>query len=168
MNIAGLCQTVIVTVNSEASLQEAALLMREKHVGALVITDDAEPPRVVGVVTDRDLAIEVLARQLDTAGTRIGELASDSLVSVPGTASILEAVAAMDEDGVRRLLVTAEDGRVVGFVSADDLIDGISAELEGLARALRSGIDREAAERAAIAEPEPAPVFLPLGTPGFH
>ena len=60
MDIATVCQRQVVTINAGASLREAALLMRERHVGALVVTDSAQTPRALGVVTDRDLAIEAL------------------------------------------------------------------------------------------------------------
>lgn len=167
MDIATLCQRQVVTVNSEASLREAAVLMREHHIGALVVTDSAETPRVLGVVTDRDLAVEVLARELDAAAVRVGQLASESVVAIAGTAGLQDAVDAMAHNGVRRLLVTDDDDGVIGFVSADDVVEAIAVELTGLAAALRSGIVRESAERAAIAPPQPRPVFLPQGMPGM-
>ncbi|MDP3759272.1 MAG: CBS domain-containing protein [Ramlibacter sp.] len=161
MNIAGLCQRVIVTIGAQASMHEAAVLMRDEHVGSLVVTDTGNASRVVGVLTDRDLAIEFLAREAgNEEDIRVGELASGALVAVPGTASILEAVAAMDDCGVRRLLVTGDEGRIVGIVSAEDLLDTIAAELDGLARALRSGIDRETAEVDADRLAGYPPMFL--------
>lgn len=166
MNIASLSQREIVTVNADASLSAAAALMREHHVGALVVIDAAEPPVALGVVTDRDLAIEVLANNFSPSGLRIGQIASGALVAVPGTATVQEAVATMEKGGVRRLLVTDGDGSVTGFVSADDLVEAMAAELGGLARALRSGIARESAERPAVVPPRP--VFLPQGTPGMQ
>jgi CBS domain-containing protein len=57
MDIASICQRRIVTIEADATLREAAILMRERHVGALVVTDSTDAPRVLGVVTDRDLAI---------------------------------------------------------------------------------------------------------------
>lgn len=168
MDIATVCQRQIVTINAGASLREAALLMRERHVGALVVTDSAQTPRALGVVTDRDLAIEALARELDASTVRIGDVVSGSLVGVAGTATVQEAVNAMEQHGVRRLLVTDDDDGVIGFVSSDDLVEAIAVELTGLAAALRSGIARESAERAAIAPPQPRPVFLPQGMPGMH
>jgi CBS domain-containing protein len=169
MNIAAICQRDIVTVDADASLRDAATAMRERHVGAVVVTDAAAPSRVAGVVTDRDLAIEVLARDLDASSIRIGQLVRRAPVSVPGSGSLREAVAAMEQAGVRRLLVTGDDGRVIGFVSADDLIEAMAAEVAGLARALRSGLVRENAERPpttqSVADDE---VFLPLGMLGMH
>jgi predicted transcriptional regulator len=171
MKIRDICRHEIVTIDEGASLQEAANLMRARHVGALVVTTSAggegAPTRVAGVVTDRDLVIEVLARNLKGADVRVRGLASDKLVAVPGEAGVAEAVAEMGRAGVRRLLVTAEEGQVVGLVSTDDLLEALAGELSALAAALRSGIARESAERPAIASPSPRPVFLPLGTPGM-
>ena len=166
MNIASICQCRVITIEADASLKEAATCMRENHVGALVVVDAVEAGRVAGVVTDRDLAIEVLAADLDAGRIQIGQLVNGSLVSVAGSASIRDAIAAMEEGGVRRLLVTDDEGRVIGFLSADDLLDAVASELSGLANALRSGIARENAERGPL--PPSEPVFLPLGMPGMH
>lgn len=168
MNIARICKREIVTIDQNASLREAAALMRSQHVGALVVTAEQAPGRrAVGVVTDRDLAIDVLARELEPSSVKIGQLAHGKLAAVPARAGIGDAVAVMQQAGVRRLLVTGQDGEIAGFVSSDDLLDALATELGGLAQALRSGIARESAERQAIARPVPQPVFLPAGTPGM-
>lgn len=168
MKIANFCYREFVTIHANELLRSAAALMREQRIGVLVVIDSADPPHVLGVVTDRDLAIELLARNLNVTTTRIGEIASNSLVAVAATASVYEAVSAMEKGGVRRLLVTEEDGSVVGFVSADDLIAAIASELGSLASALRNGITRESAERAALSTPQTRPVLLPRGTPGVR
>ncbi len=168
MDIATLCKRQVVIVDSEAALRDAAVLMREHHVGALVVTDSAEVPRVLGVVTDRDLAIEALTGELDPAAVPVGQLASDALVAVAGTASLQEAVDAMEQNGVRRLLVTDDDDGVIGFISADDVVEAIAVELAGLASALRSGIARESAGQASVESAGPRPVFLPQGMPGMR
>ena len=166
MNVSGICQRVIVTISGTASLKEAAISMRENHVGALVVTDDKQPANVVGVVTDRDLVIEALTRDRDIASVRVGEFASAKLVAVAGTASIRDAVAAMTKDGVRRLLVTDGDDRLLGIVSADDLLDAIADEIGGLAAALRSGMARESAQRATQFSGD-VQVFLPRALRGL-
>lgn len=167
MDIATVCQRHVVTVTATASLCQAALLMRNQHVGALVVTDSVETERVLGVVTDRDLAIEVLARDPDGLVRSVGDIASRSLVSVAGTASVQDAVDAMERSGVRRLLVTDHGHDVIGILSADDLVEAIAIELSALAAALRSGVTRERTEHMA-AEGEPRVVFLPSGKPGLH
>lgn len=169
MDIASICRREIITIDQSATLQDAASLMRAQHVGALVVTAaDGERPRVVGMVTDRDLAIEVLARNLAGADVRIGQLASRKLAAVPGSAGLAEAVSVMHSAGVRRLLVTEDDGQLAGIVASDDLLDAIAGELSGLAGALRAGIARESAERKAIAPVAQRPVFLPQGTAGWQ
>jgi predicted transcriptional regulator len=167
MDIASICRREIVTIDQDATLQQAANLMRTQHVGALVVTAADERPRVVGMVTDRDLAIEILARNLAGGDVRIGHLANRKLAAVPGTAGVAEAVSVMHSAGVRRLLVTENDGQLLGIVSTDDLLDAITGELSGLASALRAGIARESAERKAISPVTPRPVFLPQGTAGW-
>lgn len=169
MNIANLCRRRVVSVGVDATLKEAAALMRTEHVGALLVTAaDGAQPRAVGMLTDRDLAIEVLARDMDAHGLRVGQLASRGLVTVPENGDLSQAVAAMEAAGVRRLVVTAESGEVTGFVAADDLLSALADELSGLSRALRKGMAREAQQRESIPGPAPRPVFLPHGTPGMH
>jgi CBS domain-containing protein len=169
MSIAAICHREIVTIDEHASLRDAAQLMRSQHVGALVVTAvEGEQPQVIGVVTDRDLAIEVLARDLGGSDIKIGQLASRRLASVRAAGDIGEAVSAMRQAGVRRLLVTEADGRLSGFVSSDDLLDALAGELSTLAAAMRSGIARESAEHKSMSPPVPRPVFLPQGTAGWH
>lgn len=147
MNVASLCRREVVGIPAGASLHEAAALMCEEHVGALVVVTDAQPPQVVGILTDRDLALDVLGRGGNGSELRAGHVAKAPAVAVPGTASLQEAVAAMEKAGVRRLLVVDEQGGVIGIVAAEDLMAAVSEELAGLVRALRSGIERERAER---------------------
>lgn len=143
MDISSLCQREIVSVGANASIREAAEAMQNHHVGALVVTDPEEPGRAVGVVTDRDLVVDLLARGLPVEGRTIGTLCSTTLVGIPATATIQEAVQAMRRAGVRRLLVVRPGGILAGLVSADDVFEAIAGELETLAGALRSGIARE-------------------------
>ena len=138
MSISAICQPDVITIDVGASLRDAASLMRAHHIGALVVTVDAAGrEQAVGVITDRDLAIEILARDLNPTDVKVGQLASRHLASVPGTAGIAEAVAVMQASGVRRLLVTDHEGQLAGFVSADDLLEALAGQLGVLANALR-------------------------------
>ncbi len=168
MNIASICQREVITVDADASVREAATLMRDHHVGALVVVDGIDLPSVSGVITDRDLAIDVLATGLDPQGLVVGQLVAGAPAAIPGIGSLQDAVDLMEARGVRRLLVTGDDGGVIGFVSADDVVGAMAAEFDGLARALRSGIAREAAERPSMTARRPRSVRLPQGMPGMH
>lgn len=168
MNIEQICRHEVVTIDEHATLNEAASLMRVQHVGALVVTtNNGEQLRVMGIVTDRDLVLEILARNLAPSETRVGQLAQGHLAAVSRDAGVAEAAAEMQRAGVRRLLVTDAEGQLIGFVSSDDLLDALATELSSLAGALRAGIARESAERKAISPPRPRPLFLPQGTPGW-
>ncbi|WP_051244125.1 CBS domain-containing protein [Azohydromonas australica] len=170
MNIADICSQDVVSIDAQASLREAAALMRSQHVGALVVSE-AGPQgggqHVVGVLSDRDLAIEVLARGGEASEIRVGMVASHKLVGVPAQAGVAEAVELMRGAGVRRLLVVNADGSLAGIVSSDDLLEALSAQLGGLAQALRSGLERERRERSALTRPSVRPMFLNAGTPGL-
>lgn len=162
MNIAEICTREIVMADTQASLKEAATLMRERHVGTLLVVDNADGgAQAVGIVTDRDLVIEGMARGLDVTQTPIGGLAEGKLAVVAASASLDEAIAGMKQRGVRRLLVANEGGELFGIVSLDDLLDALAHEMSELARAVRGGLDREAAERAPLPAGGPQAVRIP-------
>jgi CBS domain-containing protein len=161
MDLTGFCTREVVGINARASLHDAATLMCLEHVGALVVVTGDEPPKVVGVVTDRDLTLDVLGRGEMDANVRIGQLAKTPPMAVPAKATLREAIMAMEEGGVRRLLVVDDDGAVVGLISADDLFEALSQEFESLARVLRKGIDREKAERVVASAPARTRIMYP-------
>jgi CBS domain-containing protein len=169
MNVGSICKRHIVTIDASDSLQQAAGLMREHHVGALVVIEtSADGQRVAGVVTDRDLAIEVLARGGDAAQAPVGHLVHGRPIGVAASADAAQAIALMESAGVRRLLVHDEQGHLVGLLSFDDLLTACVAPLAGLAEVLRKGLEREVVERGALAAPpRPALRVPPMGTAGW-
>lgn len=161
MNIANLCERDVVTVPASASVRQAAGVMRDQHVGALAVTDPYAPGRVIGIVTDRDLVLDLIAAGHPIEGCAIGTVCRTELAGVPATASLHEAVQAMQRSGVRRLLVTSEDDAVVGLVSIDDLVDAVAGEMDALAETLRTGVVREGSrERARARATSEAPHAL--------
>ena len=167
MDIASLCTREVVGIDAASTLRDAAGLMCDEHVGALVVTTGDQPSQVVGIVTDRDLALDVLGRPGAPDDLRIGHVAKAPPLAIQGNTSLGDAAKAMEQAGVRRLLVVDPDGGVIGIVSSDDLLCAISEELEHVARALRSNIRRESSERKVIATPAaPAarPVYPNFGT----
>jgi CBS domain-containing protein len=145
MNIGSICTRDPVTIDEDMNLTQAAQRMRDEHVGALVVTGPGPegPPAALGVVTDRDLAIEVLARGRDGASVSVGSLLSGRLVAVPHDATLSEALVAMEGEGVRRLLVTGPAQELLGIVSIDDLIDVLAGDMARLAQSLRKARERE-------------------------
>lgn len=171
MDIASLCTRRVITIDRSASLQQAALMMREHHVGSLVVIEgNSEAAHVCGIVTDRDLAIEVLARGLDGTRAQVGQLLQGQPFSVLAGANVGEAIVLMQTEGIRRLLVRDEEGNLVGLVSFDDLLRACIEPLSGLAQVVRKGIERETVERQALAAPSrPAQLRVPsIGTAGWR
>jgi CBS domain-containing protein len=147
MNIGSICSRRIVTVDSKANLAQAAGQMRERHVGALIVTSgSADGARVVGVVTDRDLVVHVLAQGIDGNQLAVGDLANRRIASIRDTDDVSLALDVMREFGVRRLLVSGEAQELVGIVSLDDLAAACASDMDRLARVIRSGLEREALE----------------------
>ena len=143
MDISKLCRREVISVSANASVREAALAMRTHHVGALIVTDPEDGGRAMGVITDRDLVINLLAPGTPVDGQTVGSLCSRELVGIVATATVGDAVEAMRKAGVRRLLVLRPEGSLVGLVSSDDLFEAIAGEFEALTSALRSGLARE-------------------------
>lgn len=162
MKIADLCERDIVTVSASASVREAAAAMRDQHVGALAITDPYRPDRVIGVVTDRDLVLDLLATGRPAEAQAIGALCHTDLAGVPASASLDEAVRAMQCAAVRRLLVMGEGEEIVGLVSIDDLVHAVAGELDSLAGTLRTGVVREGSRLRARASAGDTPRTLYL------
>ena len=158
MKVADICTREVVATGRSTSVREAAALMRERHVGSLVVLDGSS---VVGIVTDRDLVIEALARGLDATQTEIGRFADGKLAAVSAGASLDDAIAAMKKRGVRRLLVAGEGGSLFGILSLDDLLDAMAHEMSEMAYAVRGGIAREAAEREPLRAERPVAARIP-------
>ena len=144
MKIADICRREPVSVPATASVHEAARAMRAEHVGVVALTDPYEPGRIVGVVTDRDLVLQVLAGERPVDGQVVAGACSSNLHGVPAQASVDEAVEMMRRHGVRRLLVVGDDGRsVVGVLSMDDVLGVLADELAALSGMLKAGMARE-------------------------
>ncbi|MGZ5036905.1 MAG: CBS domain-containing protein [Usitatibacter sp.] len=133
---------VLATTRS-ASIAEAAAAMRRFKVGALLVTDGDKGPACgpVGIITDRDLALEGFASEAVTVGAAMTPV----VATVRESADIHEALEVMRAHAVRRLIVTDERGDVLGIVSIDDIVDGLSVDLAAAAAVLRGEIKRDAA-----------------------
>ena len=141
MRVENLCRRDVVTIGVEGSLRDAALLMRANHVGDVVVVNDKGAP--VGIVTDRDLVIEVLARDLEPERISVGDLVSGELETTRLDDEALSALETMCHRGVRRLPVVDRKGTLVGILSADELLEMLSVHLGRLAEMMRKGRERE-------------------------
>ena len=149
MKVREFCSRTVAVIEPGASLREAALLMRDAHVGALVVTErKAGVTRPVGVITDRDIVVAVVAVPgARPEGIRVGDVMSAQPRVAREDEGLAETVKAMSERGVRRLPVVTADGSLFGVVTLDDVLRVFAAELGALALALGRGREQEAGAR---------------------
>ena len=163
MKVGSLCKRAIVAVDAGATLRVAAKVMLARHVGALLVTVEGDGRRdALGLVTDRDLVIACVARELAPSEVFVGAIATQPLVSITASASASDAASLMQSSGVRRLLVTDDHGEVIGLLSIDDLLDALLEPLQMLAGALRVNVAREETLRSDVPPPSNRRLFLPV------
>jgi CBS domain-containing protein len=151
MAIGEICSRDVVFARRDESAAAGAALMRKHHVGSLVIIDETGGKRrPVGIVTDRDIVLAVVAPGLDPGTILLGDVMSPELVAVRDTAGVAESIDLMRLKGVRRLPVLDSRGTLVGLLAADDLILLLAEEMSGLAAMLSREEKRERVSRKSL------------------
>ena len=140
MNVGTICQHNVVTIGASEDLAAAAGLMREKHVGYLVVVEAVPPaaPKVVGVLTDRDIVVAVVARNVDPHSLTTNEVMTRDPLWADETDAIEETLRRMRDRGVRRVPVIGARGQLVGVLSVDDALDSIAGQLASIAESIRN------------------------------
>ncbi len=134
MTVGKICNRDVVFIHKQASIPDAARLMREYHVGDLVVVREKTGGRVpVGIVTDRDIVLEVIAEGVGMDDITVGDIMSNHLVTARESDSLFETIKVMRARGVRRLPVVDGGNELVGILSVDDLIDLFSEHIADLA-----------------------------------
>ncbi|HEX8011520.1 MAG TPA: CBS domain-containing protein [Casimicrobiaceae bacterium] len=144
MNAGEICNREVVFAYRTMNLAEAAKLMREHHVGSLVVCVDRLSERVpVGILTDRDLAVAVVAKELDPRKVSVGEVMGTELFTVHEQDSVTEVLRLMRERGVRRVPVLTHSGALAGIVTIDDVLDIVAEQLGDVVHAIERERVRE-------------------------
>jgi CBS domain-containing protein len=136
MHIGEIATVETVFCKRDESVQGAALLMRKHHVGDLVVVDkvDGNERVPVGIVTDRDIVVSVIALGLDPASLQVGDIMSDDLLTTSELDDVYATIERMRFRGIRRVPVVNEAGGLTGIVSADDLLEFLAEEMGDLSR----------------------------------
>lgn len=146
MNAGEVCKPHVVTIREFEELSAAAKLMRERHVGYLIVVEpqplDARL-KPVGVLTDRDIVVGVLARDADIRALRVSDVMTREPVVVEEDKSIGFALKEMRRIGVRRLPIVGRAGYLVGVLSLDDIIEVLAKELLGVWSSIGSELRME-------------------------
>ena len=140
--------SLVAVVEPETSARVVAQLMRHHHIGALVVVDTVDKNKPVGIVTDRDLVLELMSEGLDPAVFTAGDIMSVDLVTANPEMDVMDAVQLMKKYRLRRLVITDTSGHLAGIVTIEDVLGLLTRELADLAFDLGTSRDRETRERA--------------------
>ena len=132
---AAACTRDVAYVFRSSALDEAARVMRERHVGCLVVVDETPEGRAVaGLLTDRDIVTAVVAKGLDATTLRVGDVMTEDVATVREDDALHDVIAVMRRHRVRRVPVTASQQRLVGLIALDDVLRVLADDLLALAQ----------------------------------
>ncbi len=140
MAIGKMCAREVTVAGRDTTVEEAARMMRRFHVGDLIVIDKSEgdeaagKPKPVGIVTDRDIVLAVVATGLDPSVFTLGDLAMHAVQTCPQELGVFECIQLMRIHGVRRMPVVDADGALTGVVSVDDILRLLAEELAELSK----------------------------------
>jgi CBS domain-containing protein len=130
MRIGEFCNREVVVIKEDSSVTEAAQIMREYHVGDVVVVREQYGRQVpVGILTDRDIALGVVANEVDPKSVSVGDAMSVDLTTVVEDENLMHAIEIMRENGIRRIPVVDADEVLIGILTVDDVLDLLSGVL---------------------------------------
>jgi predicted transcriptional regulator len=138
MIVSDICRCELVTIQRNETVLAAAKLMRQNHVGAVIIVDKHDDCLIpIGIVTDRDLVMEVLATELDQKTVTVGDIMAPDLFTVKENTETFEAIQFMRSKTIRRLPIVNEAGALVNILTLDDVLELLSNEMLDLSKLVR-------------------------------
>ncbi len=148
MLLKDVCTLDVACCGPDTTVREASRTMRRSHVGDLIVVDDPNGDRVpIGIVTDRDLVLEVLGNGLDPDHTTVARLMRQPLVIATEDEQVTPVIARMRTHGVRRVPVVDARGSTVGIITLDDLLRLLVHEAGALLEIVSSEQNQERRER---------------------
>ena len=143
-----LCNHNVATVARRDSIEAAAMKMRDSHVGDLIVTEMRDGRVVpVGIVTDRDLVVEVLAESVAVDAVTVEDIMTTDLLSVNEDNGLEFTVRKMCDKGVRRVPVVDDEGTLIGVLSLDDVIEHVATLTSCIAKGVQLELRTEAEKR---------------------
>lgn len=135
MSVGEICSRDVVVMSGEGSIRDAAELMRDYHVGDVVVVNEMNGARVpIGILTDRDITLEIVAKGVDPASIAVQDAMSFELVTVAEDEDLLRCIEVMREKALRRVPVVDSNGALVGILSVDDVIDVLAEMMTDIVR----------------------------------
>jgi len=151
VTVGKICVRNVVTGRRDMDVMEAARKMRKAHVGNIVVVDEKNKKRIpVGIVTDRDIVISVVAMGLDPKVFTIGDMLIKNVITCREDQQAEECLQLMRTNGIRRLPVTDRKGALIGIVAVDDLVRELAIALGDISRLIRREQTREIKTRVSV------------------
>ncbi len=144
MFVGEICNRQVVICGRDDSIQNAAELMRDNHVGDVIVVEHKEGKHFpIGILTDRDIVIEVLAEGVNLNDITVNDVMSSELISVKEDDYIIETIEQMRDRGIRRVPVVNQEGSLEGILAVDDTIELVAELLSNLVRLFKQEFNRE-------------------------
>ncbi|NRO96964.1 CBS domain-containing protein [Paraburkholderia sp. NMBU_R16] len=143
MKVSDIYTPATVHIPTSCNLQDAAIQMRDQHVGALIATSGGAINRIAGIVTDRDIVLQAVAFGAALNDMLVADVMTPHVVVIGTDADLTDAMQTMSSHGVRRLAVTNAEQDIVGVLSLDDVIEAIGRDLVLLSSIVRCEQNRE-------------------------
>lgn len=140
MSVGEICNREVIVIDQNSTIREAAELMRKHHVGTLVVVEDlaaGNNAKPVGILTDRDIVIEIIAEAVDFNTVLIRDVMSFELVTAKEKDGIWDTMQRMKTHGIRRMPVVSEAGGLTGILAVDDLLEMLVDELTDLTKLIK-------------------------------
>lgn len=136
MSVGEFCNRQVVIARPESDIVAVAKLMRQHHVGDVVIVQGKEGETLVplGIITDRDLVIELLALEVAPDSVTVGDVMSYELVTCRESYGVWSALQRMQSKAIRRMVVVSDEGGLVGILTVDDLLELLAEEMTAVAK----------------------------------
>lgn len=147
MSIGKYCNREVIVISKNESIEDAIQLMRLYHVGDLVVVDSINEKKPVGILTDRDIVVMLLAKNVDLSTIRVSDVMSDQLATTTEDTDLLDAIEIMKTKGVRRLPITDQNNNLIGLLTADDILDLVAEQVGSLAKLVNKQQKNEALHR---------------------
>lgn len=142
MTIGKLCKREVITASNKMSVHEAAELMKKHNIGDIIIVDEENSAKPIGIFTDRDVAIKIVAEGVDPHTITVGDAISEELLVLKDYQHFQEAIEMMCAKGVRRAPIVDQHDKIIGIATVDDLILLLTDELGSLAKLIRRQISK--------------------------
>ncbi|UCG72295.1 MAG: CBS domain-containing protein [Chromatiales bacterium] len=144
MLIGEICNRDVIVMTPKESVVDAARLMREHHVGSIIVADKPDGEREpLGMLTDRDVAIEIVARDVAPDAVTVGDAMSQDLLVLTESEGLLDGLRRMRERGIRRAPVVNQHGGLVGIITLDDILEIVAEQLFDVVNLMNRGQRRE-------------------------